>query len=79
MKFWIFFFFVFLFLVSVFIKNYEFMGKVIDQVFGEFFIGVNVFIEGISQGMVVDFDGSFFLLSIDFCFILVVFYIGYEQ
>lgn len=43
---------------------------------GEFVIGVSILEKGIINGIVIDFNGDFFL-NVNFGVVLVVLYIGY--
>lgn len=45
---------------------------------GEFLIGVNILVKGISMGIVIDIDGSYNLDVLDDVNMLVFFYIGYN-
>lgn len=55
-------------------------GEIIDGVLKELLIGVNVIIKGIIEGIVIDYDGSFFFnILVIFLFMMVFFYIGYQD
>lgn len=46
---------------NVFYVQVIFSGKVFDENIKEFLIGVSVVIDGIMEGIVIDFDGVFVL------------------
>ncbi len=68
-----------LFLTSTALGQGKIAGRVLDQSSGESLIGVNVFLEGTTQGTVTDADGNYVVVNVrPGAYTLVFSYVGYR-